>query len=252
MRPLPDWPVPYWIAHRGGGTLAPENTLAAFRCAAAQGLRGHECDVRLSADGIPFLLHDDTLDRTTDARGPASRLDWSALSQLDAGSWFGADWAGEPPASLAAVLRWVRVRQQVLNVELKPSPGQAAATGRHVAERLAQVWPDGRDPSPRPWLSSFEPAALAAARDAAPQFARALLLETLTGNWLDTAEQLGCAAVVVDQTLLDATLRQRLRESGLRVLCYTVNDPADMDRLAAFDVDGLITDALDRLPAPSA
>ena len=80
------WPCPRWIAHRGAGKLAPENTLAAFRLGAAHGYRAFECDVKLSADGVPFLLHDATLERTTNDQGTAGDQPWSALSQLDTDS----------------------------------------------------------------------------------------------------------------------------------------------------------------------
>ncbi len=79
------WPYPLWIAHRGAGKLAPENTLAAFRVGASHGYRAFECDVKLSADGVPFLLHDATLQRTTPERGTASERQWAELSRLDAG-----------------------------------------------------------------------------------------------------------------------------------------------------------------------
>src|SRR6187401_806656 len=91
------WPFPFWIAHRGAGKLAPENTLAAFRVGASFGYRAFECDVKLSADGIPFLLHDATLARTTSGGDDAGALDWSALARLDAGTWHSRTFAGEPP-----------------------------------------------------------------------------------------------------------------------------------------------------------
>ena len=77
---LPDWPYPYWIAHRGAGKECPENTLCAFEHGSACGFSMFECDVKLSADGVPFLLHDDTLERTTNGRGPADALPWAELA----------------------------------------------------------------------------------------------------------------------------------------------------------------------------
>src|SRR5258708_34298374 len=88
------WPYPFWIAHRGAGKLAPENTLAAFRVGAGHGYRAFECDVKLSADGVAFLLHDATLERTTSAQGPAPRLARSEPPRLDAGAWHGNGYAG--------------------------------------------------------------------------------------------------------------------------------------------------------------
>ena len=80
------WPYPRWVAHRGAGKLAPENTLAAFKLGASHGYRMFECDAKLSADGVPFLMHDARLDRTTSGRGIGGEQPWHALSQLDAGS----------------------------------------------------------------------------------------------------------------------------------------------------------------------
>src|SRR5659263_487313 len=100
------WPYPRWIAHRGAGKLAPENTLTAFRLGASHGYRMFECDVKLSADGVPFLLHDDTLDRTTNGKGVAGEQPWEVLSKLDAGSWHSPEFAGEPLPRLDSIARY--------------------------------------------------------------------------------------------------------------------------------------------------
>jgi glycerophosphoryl diester phosphodiesterase len=100
------WPYPYWIAHRGAGKLAPENTLAAFRLGAHHGYRMYECDAKLSADGEVFLLHDATLERTTNGQGLGGELTWHALSQLDAGGWHSRAYAGEPLPRLEALARF--------------------------------------------------------------------------------------------------------------------------------------------------
>uniref|UniRef100_UPI002174D903 glycerophosphodiester phosphodiesterase family protein n=1 Tax=Azohydromonas sediminis TaxID=2259674 RepID=UPI002174D903 len=151
------WPYPRWIAHRGAGTLAPENTLAALREGWRRGFRAFECDAKLSADGVPFLLHDDTLERTTDGRGPAEALNWAELSRLDAGGWLAPAWAGEPPAALQAVAAFVRANGCALNIELKPGPGRARATGEAVAALARRWWAGAAVP---PLLSSFDADAL--------------------------------------------------------------------------------------------
>ncbi len=248
------WPYPRWIAHRGAGQLAPENTLAAFRLGAAHGYRMFECDAKLSADGVVFLLHDDTLDRTSNGHGLGSDLSWSDLSQLDAGSWHSRPYAGEPPPTLAAVARFCRANGCLLNIEIKPTPGTEAATGRAVALAAAQLWNGpGRVPGqpappdqPPPLLSSFQPEALAAAQAAAPALPRGLLLETLWTGWLETAHTLGCAAVICDELLWDQTTLSRVHRAGLRALAYTVNETASAERLIGLGLDGLITDRIDR------
>ncbi len=237
------WPCPRWIAHRGAGKLAPENTLAAFRLGAALGWRAFECDVKLSADGVAFLLHDDTLQRTTQGSGTAGDQPWAALSQLDAGSWHSRQFAGEPLPTLAAVARYMLHNGLQLNIEIKPTPGREENTGRVVAQQAAQLWAGA---AVQPLLSSFRPEALQAARAAAPQLPRALLLDTLWPGCLDVAAQLGCQAIVSKHTLMDADLLQRARQAGWLAMVYTVNDLADAERLLALGVDGLISDAVDR------
>jgi glycerophosphoryl diester phosphodiesterase len=236
------WPYPLWIAHRGAGKLAPENTLAAFRLGAAHGYRAFECDVKLSADGVPFLLHDAELDRTSSGQGRAADLTWAALSQLDAGGWHGRAHAGEPLPTLAGIAAYIRANGFDLNIEIKPTPGDELETGRVVAAAAAQLWAGAAVP---PLLSSFRPESLLGARETAPELPRALLLDTLWPGCIEMATSLGCVGVVTNHSLMDEALRAQLQSLGLRSLCYTVNEPADVDRLRALAVDGIITDAVD-------
>ena len=237
------WPYPLWIAHRGAGKLAPENTLAAFRVGAAHGYRAFECDVKLSADGVPFLLHDATLDRTTSGLGAACVQSWSELSRLDAGGWHSRGFAGEAMPTLEAVARYCVHHGHALNIEIKPTPGDARRTGHGVALEAARLWAGQAVP---PLVSSFDIDALQAARSAAPGLPRALLLDTLTTGWFEQAQALGCAAVVTQYALMDAVLVARLHDAGLRALVYTVNDWAEAQRLIGAGIDSMITDAVDR------
>ncbi|MCY7316138.1 MAG: glycerophosphodiester phosphodiesterase [Rubrivivax sp.] len=268
-QPDGDWPLPFWVAHRGAGKLAPENTLAAFRAGAAHGYRAFECDVKLSADGVPFLLHDTTLDRTTSARGNAGDRTWAELSRLDAGGWHSRSYAGEPLPSLDTIAAYVQRNGLALNVEIKPTPGQERQTGKAVATACAALWnvvADGAADATADaaasaaggaarraplLLSSFQPESLAAAQQAAPALMRALLVDTLWDGWWAAAQALGCVAVISNYRLMDAALIAQLHGAGLRALCYTVNEPADAERLLALGIDGLITDAVDRF-APAA
>jgi glycerophosphoryl diester phosphodiesterase len=236
------WPYPRWIAHRGAGLLAPENTLAAFRLGAAHGYRMFECDAKLSADGMAFLLHDSTLERTTNGQGAAGDLDWAVLSQLDAGAWHSADHAGEPLPRLADVARWCIANGHCLNIEIKPTPGTDRHTGRAVALAAAQLWAGHAQP---PLLTSFRPEALAGAQETAPALPRGLLLETLWPGWQNAAHALGCRAVVCEQGLWSEALMNQVRSAGWRGLAYTVNDATAVQRLLALGLDGIITDRVD-------
>lgn len=244
------WPYPRWIAHRGAGKLAPENTLAAFRRGAAHGYRMFECDVKLSSDGVPFLLHDSTLARTThtaarlpaDASRIAGEHHWATLAQLDAGSWHSRQYAGEPLPTLDNVAAWCLANHCLLNIEIKPTPGIERETGEMVARRAAQLWQDSAVP---PLLTSFQVEALAGARTGAPTLPRGLLLDTLNADWLDTAQMLGCVAVVCHHALWDARTVAQAQSAGLRCLSYTVNDEWAAQRLWDLGTDGIITDRVD-------
>jgi len=242
--PLPPWPYPRWIAHRGAGKLAPENTLAAFRLGAQHGYRMFECDAKLSADGVPFLLHDATLERTTNGRGTAGDWPMGELAQLDAGGWHSRAYAGEAMPTLEALARYCLANGHHLNVEIKPTPGQELATGRAVGELLARIWPATAVP---PLLTSFKPAALTGARETAPALPRGLLVDQLAEGGADvqTALDLGCQAMVLNHALWDAALVARVHGAGLRALSYTVNDEWAAERLIALNTDGIITDRVD-------
>jgi len=243
---LPPWPYPKLAAHRGAGKLAPENTLAAFRLGYQHGYRMAEFDVKLSADGIAFLLHDATLDRTTNARGRADALTWRELSQLDAGSWHSPWYAGEPLPALATVARWSRANGVAVNIEIKPTPGRERETGAAVAVDAKALW--SGEPVP-PLLSSFSEAALEAARDAAPELPRAFLTEALPDDWRERLMKLGCIAVDIKHTLLTKARVDEFHDAGMRIATWTANEPAKVADLLAWGVDTLITDAVDVIPA---
>jgi glycerophosphoryl diester phosphodiesterase len=237
----PAWPYPFWIAHRGAGQLAPENTLSAFRLGASHGYRAFECDVKLSADDVPFLLHDDTLERTTSGHGIAGHCKWSALAQLDAGFWHSPAYLGERMPTLQAVADFCLQHGHALNLEIKPTPSHDAHTGHVVAQQASCWW---ANQALLPLLSSFSVPALRAAQAAAPHLPRALLLEKWHPDALELVRDLGCAAVVIEQQLVNAQRIDQLHDAGLRVLCYTVNDSSRTQGLIVLGVDGLITDAV--------
>ena len=244
MRPAPFWQGPFWIAHRGAGKLAPENTLEAFREGARHGYRAFECDVKLSADGVPFLLHDASLDRTTTGRGSAAERAWAEISRLDAGAWHSPAFAGEPPASLEAIAAFCQAHVHWLNIEIKPTPGSESHTGKEVARAARRLWAAH---VPKPLLSSFQLAALEAAQAEAPELPRALLIDSLWGGWMEAAQRLGCVAVVANHGLYQPAVLEQIHQAGMAALAYTVNAPDEAARLLAMGLDGLITDAVDRL-----
>jgi glycerophosphoryl diester phosphodiesterase len=236
------WPYPRYAAHRGAGKLAPENTLAAMRAGHKHGYRMVEFDARLSGDGVPFLLHDDTLDRTTNARGRADALTWAELSKIDAGSWHSPPYAGEPLPTLATIARWAIASGVACNIEIKPTPGRCETTGGAVALDAQALWRDAPVP---PLLSSFSETALAAARAAAPELQRALLLEKVPPDWQARLARLECVALDSDHRELSAELVAAAQAAGYKVMAYTPNDPKIVERLIGWGVDVVITDAID-------
>ena len=260
---LPHWPYPRWIAHRGAGTLAPENTLAAFRLGASFGYRMFECDVKLSRDGVPFLLHDDTLTRTArplhqahtpdpQASAVAGEYPWHTLTQYDAGSWHSATFAAEPLPTLAQIARFCIRNGYFLNIEIKPTTGTERNTGEVVAQHAARLW---KGVAVQPLLTSFEIAALEGAMATQPELPRGLLIHALEGQswaqWLGHASQLQCQAIVCNYELWDTESVALAKAAGFRLLSYTVNNDAAAAQLQAWGTDGIITDRVDHF-LPSA
>ena len=235
------WPYPRIFAHRGGGTLAPENTLAAIRLGQELGYGAHEFDVKLSKDEVAMLLHDDTLERTTNGKGRACELGWSELCKLDAGGWHSEAFRGEPIARFDAVARLLIAQGTLANVEIKPSDGFERATGEAVAREAQQLWRAAPVP---PLLSSFSFEALMAAKETAPQLPRGWLTEEFTDADWERLQALGAVSLHTDHRKRDRIDIDRLHAAGYRVMLYTVNDTDLATRLFAQGVDGIFTDNL--------
>ena len=229
---------PRIIAHRCGGALTPENTLAGLRLAARLGCRGVEFDAMLAADGVPVLIHDETLERTTSGRGRVADMDSTQLAQLDAGSRHHAAFAVEPLPTLDAALRLCAALGLWANVEIKPSAGQEVETGRAVARRAAAA-------KGKLVLSSFSAAALCAAADEAPQLPRAILVEAIPADWRQRMAESGALGLHSSARVLTAEAAAAVREGGIPLACYTVNKRDDAERLFAMGVSAVFTDRPD-------
>ena len=228
-------PLPRWIAHRGGGTLAPENTLAGIRVAGRLGFKAVEFDVMLSGDGTPVLIHDETLERTTNGAGRVCDTPDSVLFSLDAGH-------GERIPRFAEAAALCRELGLLANVEIKPAAGHELATATVVARLTADLW---RGAAVQPLLSSFSLAALEVARDVAPEIRRGVLFESPPGDWLAEVHRLRAVSLHCDADLLRDEVLAEARAHDIPVLCYTVNAPEQAEMLFARGVSGLFTDRLD-------
>lgn len=226
---------PRIIAHRCGGVLAPENSLAGLAVAARIGCRGVEFDTMLAADGVPVLMHDETVDRTTNGHGAVAALSSAQLKGLDL--------EGEPVPLLNEALERCAALRLWANIELKAPHGREAHLGQTVGRILSAGW-NGHGV-----VSSFSEAALAAARREAPDLPYALLVERVPPDWLERARRLGVIAVHCAARHVDAATITAIRAAGYSVACYTVNRLAAAERLLGAGVNAVFTDRPDLWPA---
>jgi glycerophosphoryl diester phosphodiesterase len=236
--------LPRVIGHRGAMAHAPENTLAGLRKAAALGTRWVEFDVRLSADGRVILLHDDTVDRTTDGTGIAAEMTLDGLAAYDAGGWFAPEFQGQTIPTLEEAIDLLEELGLGANIELKAHPGQEVETARATAGIVAATWPRALPP---PLFSSFAAEALMAARDTAPDIARGLLVGAIEPDWRDRARAVEAATVHCDHQDLGRDLAAEIRAAGYPLYCYTVNRPERAQDLFDWGVSGVFTDVPDRI-----
>jgi len=230
------------IAHRGASGYAPENTLAAFRRAVALGATFIETDLHLSRDAHFLALHDDTLERTTNGRGAVHEHTLAELRQLDAGSWFGSDFAGERIPTLDEILDFSRRHDVVFYLELKQSDSWGTEHALvHALRQSGEI--------PRPVVMSFEPRVLESLRRSESTLMTALLYDGSLDNLFERAVGVGARQLAVRGNLVTPALLEEARRKDLQVVCWTINHPAHMRSLIAAGVDGIITDYPDRLLA---
>ncbi len=247
------WPYPTVAAHRGGGTLAPENTLAAFRCGLEYGFRAVEFDVMLTADEQPVLMHDASFGRTLPGVGKVAEHSLEQLQALDAGIWHSPQFAGERVCTLAQALDFCRDNAIWMNVEIKPaSDAHAVLTGEvagavvgdYFAPAIAAYVPGQNDRS-LPLFSSFSFDALMAAKRTAPGIARGFLVDAIKDDWLQRLQALEAVALHTNHKNLTPALAAAVKQAGYGLFCYTVNDPARAAEIRGWGVDGFCTDRID-------
>ena len=217
-------------AHRGASGRTPENTLAAFRAAEADGADGIELDVHLSRDGVPVVIHDSTLERTSNGHGAVADYDLARLKTFDSGAWFDSAFAGERLPTLAEVFAWAGDRLRI-NVEIKD-----AAAGRAVLGLLQQY------PQARVLVSSFDHRLLARLRSESAALPLGFLSES--SFWHRHLARAVAAAAESFHPRADRVTRplvQACHARGLRVYPWTVDAPGEVDRLLALGVDGFFT-----------
>ena len=230
------------IAHRGASGHAPENTLAAFKRAIALGAAFIETDLQLSRDARFVAIHDDTVNRTTNGQGKVHDLSLADLRRLDAGSWFGSEFAGERIPTLEEILEFSKKHDVVFYLELKPSGswgGEHALIGalRESGEIARTV------------VISFDAGILGALRRIEPTLMTGLLFDGQIDKPLERAVEIGARQLAVRSDLVTPALLTEARKKDLQVVCWTVNQPAHMRLLIEAGVDGIMSDYPDRLVA---
>ncbi|MFZ6819879.1 glycerophosphodiester phosphodiesterase [Undibacterium sp. Ji22W] len=243
------WPYPKIVAHRGGGSLAPENTLAAMQCGLNYGFKAVEFDVMLSKDGIPVLMHDPDFGRTIAGTGSVATTLARDLFQMDAGSWFDSRFADVHVPSYEDVFSFCQAHQIWMNVEIKPVPGFEQETGHTVARLTQELFRKTGEEAIPPLFSSFSLEALMSAKDAAPEIARGYLLDEFDPGWRETLDSLSAVALHTNQKYLTPVWAKEIKNAGFGLFCYTVNAPARGREILQWGVDGFCTDRIDLIGA---
>jgi glycerophosphoryl diester phosphodiesterase len=231
--------APICFAHRGASGHSPENTLLAFRYAFELGADGIECDVQLSADGAPVIIHDSTVDRTTNGSGLVAELPLERLRELDAG-------AGEQIPELHEALALCRERNKLINLEVKADTVEQAEEVAKVVGKALEL--GGYEDLAL--VSSFWHPPLLGLRGAYPQLRTATLHSGARWrllNMITAARVVGADAIHPDIRLMSRALVERAHQEGLQVNVWTVDQPKDMRKLTAWGADGLFTNYPERI-----
>lgn len=226
------------IAHRGASKMAPENTLIAMQYAKDSGASWVEFDVMLTQDGVPIVIHDLDLKRTTNTSGLVEETSYSTIKTLDAGSWFNEKFQGEKIPTLEAMVYFLNRHDLKMNIEIKPVPGYEIATANKVMDFLIK---ENLCESPSILLSSFSLASLLQVRKRHSNIAMGLLLEAWSPEWQEDAEELQCVSIHVHYPLLSQKIVQDIKNQGYLILTYTVDDVVLAEKLFSWGVDSIFT-----------
>jgi glycerophosphoryl diester phosphodiesterase len=230
------------IAHRGASGNAPENTMAAFRKAVALGATFIETDLQLSRDARFVAIHDATVNRTTNGQGAVHDMTLAELRKLDAGSWFGSEFAGERIPTLEEILEFSKKNDVVFYLEIKPAGSWG---GEHAL--IGALRESGE--IPRAVVISFDPSIVMSLRKIEPTLMTGLLYDGQLENPLEKAVAIGARQLAARGDLVTPAMLAEARKKDLQVVCWTVNHSAHMRMLAVAGVDGIMTDYPDRLVA---
>tara|TARA_B100001750_G_scaffold13286_1_gene9513 strand:+ start:745 stop:1494 length:750 start_codon:yes stop_codon:yes gene_type:complete len=236
--------LPQIIGHRGACAYAPENTLASIQSAADMGIEWVELDVKLTADDVPIIFHDDNLIRITDHDALVKDVPYSAIKELDAGSWFADSFVDEKIPTLEEAVELIIELGLGLNLEIKPCAGREVETAQIALDYLARIWDD----HDKIIISSFNEVSLETAADMlAGDWALAYLIDDIPEKWKDIAQHLNVQTININGNRddLEREFIEEIIDEGYGVLAYTINNPVRARELISWGVDGVFTDEPD-------
>lgn len=234
--------IPRVIGHRGAKAYAPENTLVSIHTAADLGAEWVEVDVKLTKDNQAIIFHDETLERCTGAGGLVKDMDFAAIRELDAGSWYGETFIGEKIPSLEEVLNAVLERGMGINIEIKPCPGREVETTEVALDVATRIWPDDIPP---PLISSFQHVSLETARDMMPEWPRGFLMDEHLENWREIADYLKTATININGNKVTPEQVAEYAAYHKPLLAYTINEPEKALELFDWGVTNFFADCPD-------
>lgn len=234
------------IGHRGACGYAPENTLIAMRKAYELGIKWVEFDVMLTQDQQAIIMHDYTLDRTTNGHGNVADKKLIEIQQLDSGSWFSSEFSNERVVTFAELLQYLAKLKLHINVEIKPTPGTEEITAKKTIEILQQHWPIEKS---IPLISSGKEASLQTVYKINPELALGFITDEWLENWQQKLQSLHCISLNINYKTLTSARAAAVKAAGYYLLAYTVNDPMIAKQLFSWGVDAVFSDFPDRILA---
>lgn len=232
------------IAHRGASGYAPENTLIAFKKAKELGINWVEFDVMLTSDGEVIVIHDETLDRTTNAKGNVIDFSFEQIKTFDAGSWFDPRFSNARVPSLREVIEFLRVHNMSANIEIKAQEGMEEITVKKVLEILQQDWVSSM---PAPLISSFSLPSLEYVRQYSKHSLLGFLMHDWMDEWQEICERLHCVSVNVNEEILTQERVNQIKATKRWLLSYTVNTEEMAKKLYGWGVDAVFSDFPDKI-----
>lgn len=241
-----DLHLPRVIAHRGAPLEAPENTLAALQRAYEIGASWVEFDVMLTADGVPIIIHDDRLDRTTNGHGKVAAKTYAEIAELDAGLWFNPRFQGEKVPTLVQFLSCAAKLGLGINVEIKPTVGREAETAEAAVRVIEANWPEKN----KLLISSFSEKSLAVVHSINSKLPLGFLLHHWTKHWQQAVADLNCFSLHAFHRILTPARIAEIKNQGLHVLAYTVDSPVLAKKLFSWGVDAVFSNKPDFVLTP--